>query len=162
MTFAIHKGDARRASRELPHRTMKEQTLAFRPEQPIFIHTPLGLIEVTRVEGKPGGGYRRLHFKLPEFMTAFIGDKNDLKQVEHVTEDKEGLLIPTFAFLSPLVNENGELVGVTQPTSLRLDETVEPAPATEEKKQETQKCAIQSKASPNGRPGGSSHRTTPH
>lgn len=101
---------------------MKEQTLAFRPGQPIFIHTPLGLIEIRKTEGKPGEGYRKVRFTLPEFMTAFIGEKDDLKKTEHVATDADGRLIPKFSLLAPLVNQDGELIGVTAPTSLRLDE----------------------------------------
>lgn len=116
---------------------MKEQTLAFRPDQPIFVHTPLGLIEIARVEGKPGGGYRRLHFKMPEFMTAFIGAKDNLNKTEHVATDPDGRLIPTFSLLAPLVNQDGEMIGVTAPTSLRLDEGVDVAADTQQKELET-------------------------
>lgn len=117
---------------------MKEQTIAFRPDQPIFVHTPLGIIEITRVEGQPGKGYRRLKFKLPKFMTAFIGDKDNLKKTEHVKINADGLLIPTFSLLVPMIDEAGELVGVSStPGTLRLDETVHLEPAVQTQQSES-------------------------
>ena len=103
---------------------MNEQLLAFRPNSPIFISTPFGLITIERVEGKPGDGFRRVRLRMPKPFQAFVGDKPSLKVNEHVVTDKDGKVIPKFTLLAPLTDENGELIGVISPTALRLDETI--------------------------------------
>ena len=96
---------------------MKRQVLTFRPGKELFIHTPLGLITLRRWQDDP----RKVEFEMPECMTAFLGNKKDLKEFDLVST-KEGKVVPTFDLATPVVGEDGELVGLVVPRVFTLVE----------------------------------------
>ena len=97
---------------------MNTQVLTFRPQQPIFISTPLGLITLERCEEDK----RKVKLTLPLDYKAFIGNKPQMRKRELVEETPGGLR-PKFPMLVPVVNNNGELIGVTIPHSFTLEES---------------------------------------
>lgn len=102
---------------------MKTQQLTLRPDQNLFIHTPMGLITVVRERNNP----RRFSITVPPTCMAFKereeGDKEDLmKKFPLVQSDEEGKLKPTFRLAIPVVNEQGEMIGMTEPTRFCLIE----------------------------------------
>lgn len=101
---------------------LKEQVLAFRRKEPIWIMTPVGLIEIHQT-----ADHRKLRIILPNATCrAFVGDKQDLKdQANALVSDGK----PKFDLLAPVTNEAGEMIGVVIPEVLKLRE--EPKDVTE-------------------------------
>ena len=104
---------------------MKEQTLALRPDEPIGIKTPLGYILLEQVERPAGKGFRQLKITMPGYMEALVlnneGKKKTLMESSEVKIDG-GKVVPLFNLLSPLVDKDGQLIGVVSPGTLRLEE----------------------------------------
>ena len=98
---------------------MKEQSLTFGRDQELYIHTPMGLIVITRIKVESD---RKLRFRMPDFCTAFKGKKEELLKT-NLVEERNGKLYPKFHLLAPVVGPDGELQGLVQPAALRLKET---------------------------------------
>lgn len=94
---------------------METQILTLRPNHPLYISTPLGLVTLERVKNDN----RKLKFVLPPGFRAFVGDKPNLRESEFV--DGEGRVKPGFAMKMLVTNENDELVGIQEPTAFRLE-----------------------------------------
>jgi len=97
---------------------MNTQVLTFRPQKPIFISTPLGLITLERCEEDK----RKVKLTLPLDYKAFIGNKPQMRKGEMVKETPDGLQ-PKFPMLVPIVNNRGLIVGVEIPRSFTLEES---------------------------------------
>ena len=97
---------------------MKEQSLTFSKDGEMYIHTPMGLIVITRIKVESD---RKLRFRMPEFFTAFKGKKEELLKF-NLVEEKDGKLFPKFQLLAPVVGSEGELQGFVPPAALRLKE----------------------------------------
>lgn len=102
---------------------MKTQWLTLRPDQKLLIHTPVGLITAHREKNNP----RRWCITVPPSCNAFKekeeGDKKDLREFPLIREEEGGKIKPDFRVAVPIVNEEGELVGMTEPTGFVLKET---------------------------------------
>lgn len=97
-----------------------EQILDLRGgQEPLFIQTPLGLIELQRV--KEDG--RKLRLKLPACCRAFR-KKHEALETSPFLHVENGLVKPLFSLLSPVVNEQGELIDVAVPQTLVFRQSV--------------------------------------
>lgn len=105
---------------------MKQQELTFRPDDTIYIRTPLGLITMRRIKGKgEKHAWRRVEFTLPEFCFAFLGEKEGLKENFDLVEMENGRVVPKFKIAQPVTNAEGEMIGLVEPRSIRIPDREE-------------------------------------
>lgn len=93
---------------------MRTQTLTFKSGETLYLHTPLGVIEVAHERGDN----RKVHFRLPEFCSAHRSRKEALFESPFFEEDG---LTPKFRVLCPVVDGEGHLVNIIKPDVIRLE-----------------------------------------
>lgn len=103
----------------------KKQTLNLRKEEPIYITTPGGIIEIKRC----GGDTRKLEITLPKNFEAVIGE-GKLKSTNFF-ELVDGNLKPKFTMLVPCY-AGDEFIGVEQPSKFTLVEEEDGDPNVED------------------------------
>lgn len=92
---------------------MATQRLTASRKIAICIETPLGMIRIWSAGGK------KLEIILPDGLVANVGEERSLAQAKWV-ERREGKLFAKFAILTPVVGEDGALIGLDAPTVKRL------------------------------------------
>ena len=82
-----------------------------RPNKPIIIETPEGLIRI-EIKQHPR---RRFVITLPQGMSAWHGEDRAFEHGRFLCKDENGVVKPKYDIIVPKVNENGELIGIDMP-----------------------------------------------
>ena len=87
---------------------------------PVYITTPLGVIKIDRAKEDT----RKLTIHLPAIQgfRAFVGEKPEVQSLPLVSTDSDGHLTPNFDMLAPVLDTEGNMVGVCSPRVFRLEE----------------------------------------
>lgn len=124
----------------------KKQTLNLRKEEPIYITTPGGIIEIKRC----GGDTRKLEITLPKNFEAVIGEGKlkstyFLKVVRVLSAEPKFKVTPEFTVLVPCF-AGKDFIGVEKPSKFTLveeedgDPNVEDNPGHEEVADVAEEC----------------------
>jgi hypothetical protein len=105
-----------------------EQIMTFRPNSPIVIATPVGLIKLDRIKDE---GTRKVKITLPRGLRASIGEKEALNRSDFL-EKKNGEIVPNFSMLLPAFTPDGKFAGVASPAVIPLGDV--PTEETNEQK----------------------------
>ena len=101
----------------------KPQNLTVKRGHSAFIATPLGRIKINF--DPPCGDHRKIQFELPPLMKAYKGDKH-IPEVPTLVKEEDGVVQANFNLISPLKDNDGELVGFEEAKPFHLsvvDET---------------------------------------
>lgn len=93
---------------------MNSQTMTLRRSVPIVLETAEGLLKINYLGGK------KISLSLPGEMKAHVGAERELQDERFVRRNGKGGIKPLFRIITPKVDRDGELVGVTVAKELTI------------------------------------------
>ncbi len=84
---------------------------------PLVIETPMGLIDIRWDVTRPK---KRLMISLPAGVSVHRGEERCMNELKFLRRREDGSLVPDYALLAPVVDDEGKIKGVKRPQRLAL------------------------------------------
>ena len=96
---------------------IRHQTMSPQVGKPLYIETPAGMV---RISWDKSRRRRTLLIELPGCFVVHKGEDHAFSDLRFLRRDSNGKVHPNYQLLVPVVDADGEIMGIERPQALRL------------------------------------------